>query len=412
MALKTPLISPYSEMTLNICRYLSIFTAIAAPISTAATTIASIVFLIFWLISGQAISSVKHAWQQPFGKILVLFSLWLVIGMFYAETDWATRLTTLSSWKKLLFVFLLLGIFHHRDWQKRFISLYAIAMSLAASIALISWLFEINIRPSNGGGPGIIMTNYVTQSMAFIAAILCSIFLLKEARNNLNKYFLLGIIILFLFNVFFISQARSAYLSVAVSIIFAIGSIYGLRKVPHISATVALALIIFGLSSNTLQERVKLAMEEGANYQISNELTSVGIRVVFYKNTLELIKQNPWLGYGTSSFESAYNPLAASKNQDWRGSGTTDPHNQYLFVWAENGLVGLLLFVAYIAIGIRQGIHNQPYGAVGASFLVAIATSSLFNSHFKTFPEGYLLAFFLGSLLPPSQLRSQTPSHE
>lgn len=400
-------VSGFSEKSLDLCRYLCIVAAIAAPISTAVTSIATVALLVFWLISGLAFYSIQRSWQQPLGKMIVLFAIWLIIGTLYSGTDWHTCLTTLSSWKKLFFVFLLLGIFYQDEWQKRFVHVYVIAMSIAALIALSLYALDLIVRPGNAGGPGIFMTNHVSQSMAFTAALLCCIVLLHETRNSRLKYWLWAAIALFLFNIFFISTARSGYLAVPVAASFAFGTIYGFRRLPAIAAFAAVALLAFGLTSNTLQERIKRALDEQANYQTSSEETSVGIRVIFYKNTLELIKEKPWFGYGTSSFKSVYGPLAASKSQDWRGGATTDPHNQYLFVWLENGLVGLLLFLAYIYIGIRQGLNNKPYGAIAASFLVAIATSSLFNSHFKTFAEGYLLAFFLGALLTrPTQIKS------
>lgn len=392
-------ISNFSEKSLNVCRYLCIFTAIAAPVSTAATSIGTVGLLIFWLASGQAIQTLKLSWQQPLGKMIVLFYVWLIIGTFYADTDIHSRLITLSSWKKLLFAYLLLGIFHQREWQKRFIHIYVIAMFIGAILAISLWSLGVIIRPGNGSELGIFMTNHATQSMAFVTALLCCIFLLHETQNNRQKLYLWVSIVLFLINIFFISTARSGYLAVPVAATFAIASIYGFRKLPHITAAVAIAVLAFGLTSNTLQERIKLALDEQANYQTSNKETSIGIRVVFYKNTLELIKTNPWFGYGTSSFKSVYGAYAASKQSDWQSTATTDPHNQYLFVWLENGLVGLLLFLVYIYVGIRQGLNNKPYGSIAASFLVAIATTSLFNSHFKTFAEGGLLAFFLGALL-------------
>lgn len=394
-----PFFFRYAETALNISRGASIFAAIAAPISTAATSIATVVLLIFWLLSGQALQTLKVSWQQPLGKMIVGFVLWLILGTFYAETDWQSQLTTLSSWKKLFFVYLLLGIFTQQTWQKRFVYWYTIAMSLAGIIAILLWSLDWVVRPSNGGNPGIFMTNHSTQSMAFVAALLCCIFLLKDARNNKQRYAIWTAIGLFLFNIFFISTARSGYLAIPAAATFAMGSIYGFRKLPYIAGLIAIAVLIFGLTSNTFQDRLKLALDEQANYQTSLNETSVGIRVIFFKNTLELIKQRPWFGYGTSSFKPVYSALAASKNHDWRGGSTPDPHNQYLFVWTENGLFGLLLFLAYIVIGIRQGLTNKPYGGIAASFLVAIAASSLFNSHFKTFAEGYLLAFFLGALL-------------
>lgn len=401
--------SNFSENSLNACRYLTILAAVAAPISTALASITMVALLIVWLISGQAIQTLKQSWQQPVGKMIVLFFVWLLIGTIYADTDWHIKLTTLLSWKKLLIAYVLLGIFQQREWQKRFVYWYVIAMLIAAIIGFSLWLLDLEIRPSNGAKAGIFMTNHATQSMAFVAAFLSCIFLIPEFKDTPYRYYIWAAIGLFLFNIFFISSARSGYLAVPFAAIFAVGSIYGFRKLPHIAALVAIALLVFGLTSNTLQDRIKLAIDEQTNYQTSSAETSVGIRVIFYKNTWELIKERPWFGYGTSSFKSVYSALAATKSQDWRGGGTSDPHNQYLFIWLENGLFGLVLFFAYIYVGIRQGLNNKPYGAIAASFLVAIAASSLFNSHFKTFAEGHLLAFFLGALLcRPSTENSET----
>jgi O-antigen ligase len=392
-------LSRYSELSLDIARCLSIVSAIAAPVSTAATSIASTALLVFWLLSGQALRTLKISWQQPVGKMIVIFVAWLIMGTQYADTNLHVQLTTLSSWKKLFFVYVLLGLFTEQVWQKRFVCWYSISMFGFAVAGLVLWSLDLNVRPSNHGGPGIFMTNHATQSMAFVAAMLSSLFLLRDTDDRNKQWFIQLAIVLLLFNIFFISPARSGYLVVPVAVTFAAGTIYGLRKLPYIVATVVLALIVVGLTSTTLQDRIKLAMNEQASYHVSDKETSIGIRVIFYQNTLELIKKHPWFGYGTSSFESAYGALASTNNSGWRGGSTADPHNQYLFVWVENGLFGLLLFLTYIYTGIRQGLDNKPYGHIASSFLVAIATSSLFNSHFKTFPEGYLLAFFLGALL-------------
>lgn len=386
-----------SETSLNICRNMTIVAVIAAPISTAIASIASVALLIFWLLSGQALQTLKLSWQQPVGKMILLFIAWLLIGTLYAETDWHSKLETLSSWKKLLYVFLLLGIFQQSQWQKRFVYSYFIAMVVAGIIAIPLWAMDLIVR--EGREAGIFMTNHATQSTAFVAALLCAIFLVQEPLAPRQKYAVWAGIGIFLFNIFFISTGRSGYLAVPIAAVFAFGSIYGYSKLPQIIGIAAIVLVAVGLSSNTLQERFRLAWDEQASYQSSEDLTSVGIRVVFYKNTVELIEKAPWFGYGTSSFKPTYSNYASAKSQGWQGTSTSDPHNQYLFVWLENGLIGLLLFFAYIVVALRQGMTNKPYGPIAASFLVAICASSLFNSHFKTFAEGYLLAFFLGALL-------------
>lgn len=389
--------STFAESSLTISRYLAIFAAIAAPISTGAAGIACAALPIFWLLSGQALPTLAASWRQPLGKMIALFLGWLIIGALYADTDWPSKLQTLSSWKKLLYLFLLLGLFQLKAWQKRFVYGYVIVMAVGATIAIPLWAFDLEVR--SGREVGIFMTNHATQSMAFVAALLCCIFLLHEPLAKRQKYAVWAGIGLFLFNIFFVSAARSGYFALPIAAVFAVGTLYGYRKLPHAIGMAAVVLLLVGLTSTELQQRVKLALEEQANYETSTDYSSTGVRRVFYKNTLELIKERPWFGYGTSSFKTTYSAHAAAKAQDWHGISTGDPHNQYLFVWLENGLFGLLLFFAYIYVALRQGLNNKPYGPIAASFLVAICASSLFNSHFKTYAEGYLLAFFLGALL-------------
>jgi O-antigen ligase len=413
MALRTesmPVDSSFSEKLLNIARYLVIVAVVAAPISTAVTSIACVALLVFWLMSGQAIQSLKRSWQQPAGKMLVVFALWLLISALYAQTDWSSKLETLYSWKKLFYTFLVLGIFHQTLWQRRFVKSYAIAMFVAAILAIPLWAFDLVVR--DGREPGIFMTNHATQSMAFVAAVIVCIFVLREPLSTRQKYYVGGAIGLFLLNIFFISPARSGYFALPIAVVFATGSIYGYKKLPHILVGATIALLALIASSTTLQDRIKLAIDEKAGYQTSSIETSIGLRVVFYQNTLELIKERPWFGYGTSSFKPTYSALAAAKSHGWQGNSAADPHNQYLFIWMENGLVGLLLFFAYLYVALRQGLKSKPYGLIAASFLVAICASSLFNSHFKTFAEGYLLAFFVGALLTPSSDASDsTPTY-
>ncbi|WP_432743105.1 O-antigen ligase family protein [Methylobacter sp. G7] len=389
--------SVVAEKSLLTCRYLAIIAAIAAPASTAVTSAACIAMLITWLMSGHVWQSLKISAGQPAGKILLLFFAWLIISSLYADTDWTDKISTLSSWKKLFYTFVLLGLFYPTQWKARFVYYYLAAMSLAAVMAVTLWLLDIQLSPNRE--IGIFMSNHSSQSLAFVVAALCCIFLLKESLSLWEKRLLVVMLALFLFNIFFISPSRSGYLALPVAAVFAIVNLYGYKKLPHILGITATALLLAVLTSSTLQQRIKLGWEEKTNYQTSEDITSIGIRVIFAQNTLELIQQKPWLGYGTSSFKNTYSAHVAAKYQDWRGAPASDPHNQYLFVWLENGLIGLLIFLAYIYTAIRQGATQQPYGAMGASVLVAIAVVSLFNSNFKTFPEGHLLAFFVGCLL-------------
>ena len=381
------------------CLCFSIIIAIAAPISTAVTSIGCVLMLVTWLLSGKAILSLKIAYQQPTGKIILVFFTWLIISTFYAETSWDDKLDTLLSWKKLIYTFILLGLFYTQKWKDYFINSYVSFMGVAAVVGVILWSMNLIVRQGAGHDAGIFMTNYATQSTAFIAALLSCIFLLHQTSSPLKKYFLGLAICLFIFNIFFISGARTGYLALPVAVIFAMGSLYSYKKFPLIIAVASILLIGLVISSSTLQQRIDEGIKEFNSYDTSPHISSIGVRVIFAKNTLELIKQKPLLGYGTSSFKSVYGQYVATHYQGWRALTTTDPHNIYLYVCLENGIIGLILFLSYIFIALRQGLQQAFYGKMAASFLIAITVASLFNAYFKTFPEGHLLAFFIGILL-------------
>ncbi len=379
------------------CRIFAITAGITAPMSTALTSVMCVAILISWLFSGEVISSLKRAAAQPAGKMLLVFFGWLVIGTFYAHTSSAEKITTLLSWKKLLFSFVLWGLFYQTHWKRWFIQSYFIVMLEAVFVSSGLWLIKLPIRYQEDAG--IFMSNHSAQSLAFVAAMLCSLFLWRET-NSMRKKTLLAIAIsLFLFNIFFVSASRSGYLALPIALGFWMLCVYGYQKLPFIAGGLAVLLLGVLLTSNSVQQGIQLAVEQKASYQVSKEPTSIGVRAIFFENTLELIKQRPIFGYGTSAFAKTYQPYAAKKYQDWRGEPATDPHNQYLFICLENGLVGVLLFVAYLATAVYQGVKQTPFGVIAVSFLLAISAVSLFSSNFKTFPEGFLLAFFMGILL-------------
>jgi hypothetical protein len=198
-------------------------TAIAAPVSTdyqcgLRCRVNSMA------ISGYA-CDLKISARQPAGK-MVLFSRGIISSL-YADTAWADKVNTLSSWKKLLYMFVLLGLFDQTQWKARFVKGYLAAMSLAAVIAVPLWLLDIQVKI--GHEAAIFMTNHSSQSLAFLVAALCCIFLLKESISLQKKRVLAALLVLFLFNVFFISASRSGYLALPVAAVFAFVNLYGYK---------------------------------------------------------------------------------------------------------------------------------------------------------------------------------------
>ena len=394
-----------SDLFLNISRYCAICGATIGPFSAAVMSISTILIALSWLASGQAIKLLKLSMSHTVAKALAFFLLTLVIGSLYSIVDMSQSLTTLWSWRKLVFIFILLSLFNSVHWKERFISIFIFGMSIALFASYLAW-FEI--IPSRKGLIGIIATNYTVQSISFVVATICCIVQIPQASNR-SKIIYLGLTLLFCINILYISESRTGYISLFSGALVATLLSFSRKKAPYIILGSFLLLALTLFSSSNLQNRIEKGVNELQSYQNSPELTSIGVRVVFAKHTLELIKKKPVFGYGTGAFGHAYKQQIANKYNDWRGKPTTDPHNQFLFVVTENGVIGLLVFLGFIVIAIKQGISTDKYGAIAASILCAWVFAGLFNSIFKTFLEGHLLGLFIGAMLASVSLRPTTP---
>ena len=390
------MLHPYSERLLDISRIMTITAIVVVPFSTALTSIAVAIAALAWLCSGQALQTLQCSLRHPVGKMLVIFFVVLLLGCLYGDASWQERISTLGSWRKFFYPLIFLGLFTSHIWQRRFLKSFLTVMCIALPLTFLAWFEIIPSRP--GRLDGILANNHTTQSLAFIAAIICCIFFIREAAPRM-KVILGFLILLFAIDVLFVSTSRSGYLALMVGTGFAGLLVFGRKRIPLILALLLLAAgaAIFG--SKALQSQVQRGFHEIVNYQHNAQFTPMGARVVFWENTLQLIREKPVFGYGTGSFEREYSRHIEGKYSDWRTTPTADPHNQYLFILVENGVFGLLVFLAFIIVTIRQGMLIQPYGVIAASVLAAWTATSLFNSHFKTFPEGHMLCLFLGVLL-------------
>jgi len=206
----------------------------------------------------------------------------------------------------------------------------------------------------------------------------------------------------------FITPGRSGYLVLLV--LAAFGAIFMVegkwRYLLGLGAPLVLALLLF--LSPMASQRIEQAVSEMQNYRQSTELTSMGIRMVMWRNTLELVRQRPWFGYGTGAFSEAYRRQVAGQ-KGWRGQPVDDCHDQFLRIVAEQGLAGLLVFLVFLGSFFRQQV-GMPYRLLGLGVLLAWCATSLFSAHFSTFVEGRFIYLWLGALLCQSSQNTTSTS--
>lgn len=85
-----------------------------------------------------------------------------------------------------------------------------------------------------------------------------------------------------------------------------------------------------------------------------NDRSSSLVRTQIWRTSWEMIKDRPWFGVGPNSYEAVYRatiPKLYFPPLEWLVS---QPHQLYLALWLETGLLGLFTFVGSIAFWIRS----------------------------------------------------------
>jgi len=183
----------------------------------------------------------------------------------------------------------------------------------------------------------------------------------------------------------------SSILVVALLFIFGGRKFFQIYRFP----ITALVVLIFALTlifsiPNPLNLKKRNVVERGIS--VLNLASSASQRLLIWQVALELIREKPVFGWGVGTFGVHY-PLAQGKflsreeNKGYipQANRSIHAHNDYLEIWVETGIVGLLIFLWIIFSFYRRAF----------SFLRKNYTMQSFSSLFLIFLIGGVTSFLI-----------------
>ena len=400
---------------LAIARIAAALIAIGAFTGAAVANIAAGVMLMAFITAPSAVRRMKWTWYQPLGKASIVFLAVLLLSVTWSEAPLFVALKAWIGWRHFLLLFVALAIFDTRFSKLAF----ATAFVVAAAAAAVASFFEFDFgaaQATSDVAHGIILRNHVTQGLALTTGALLALVLLAHARRGSWQQWAWGsAAILMAANVVFVAYARSGHVALAVtSVAVALGLWRGRAR--GVALAGVLVLILAALQfSPVINQKIEQGVQEMTQTD-GAQLTSMGIRVVMWETTTAIVRAAPLLGHGLGSFPDQYWRTISERYKGWKATPTEDPHNQYLLILAETGLLGLAAFSWFLFSALRQPVSG-PFRLIGIALLLAWCLTSLFSSHFHTFNEGHLIAIVLGVCLASetakrSQLRSAESTAE
>jgi O-antigen ligase len=382
--------------------------AVSVPISLAATSISKLIMIVFGLVVlGMAVARGKalpQLTQVRTPAVVLLMLAALAFSLAYTSAEPLQALNDLGKYGKLLVIPIVLALVRTRREALLALGLY---MAAQAFVVVTSYLLTMDLvlpwvlKPRSVRlSIGTVSSSYIDQSIMTAGLAALSWHLRGEFPGRHGGKLAIGLVLLCAVNVLFFMPGRSGHVALLIAISLALfWGIPGRGKWAALVVPPLLLAAAMGLSPQ-LRERVSAVVTETQAYSNGDKaLTSSGLRLGFWRRSVQAFQERPMVGYGVGSWNGQYRRLEGSdlhpSVRDLR-----NPHQEYLLWAVQLGTVGVALFLAFLLALVRDASRFRPDVRHAAQSLVAIlAAVCLFNATLFDALIGDYFCILLGLLL-------------
>lgn len=299
--------------------------------------------------------------------ILTFFYFILAVGVFWSGN---TKMALFDLEVKMaLFIFPVIMLFvRYRSKDIRFIfrafnvGLYVSSMSL-----LINAVRRYSISENTNDLFYVNLSPYIHPSYLSLYVVTGMVLLLILLKRNIfvntwQKYIVLvGVIYLFLFNIFLLSKIGILAATVFL-LYFLITFILRKRKFGIGLLMLALLFTTFYFSyhkSPYIKQRVDEAILGVVSNAEQDSKGTTGIRLQIWSSALKVIQKRPLTGYGTGDVKDVLMTQYLVDGYGAAYSKKLNAHNQFFQITIAVGLIGLLVFITALVLMLKNSLVNN-----------------------------------------------------
>jgi O-antigen ligase len=374
---------------------------VSIPASVALDNILLALMLVAWLAAGGFREQLVLAFQNRIAATAFALFCALAAGVTYGSANPGDGLTILGKYLDLAFVPIFVCQF--RDERVRRQALLAFALMLALTL-ILSCLLWAGVIPTNSlmigdsANPGI-FKRYLTQSVMMAFGALLFAQLGRTAQLPWQRYGWWALAILAVINVAIMTQGRTGQLILAALVLYFAHAVWRWRGTLGTTAVIMVVIGAIAMGAVGKGNRYARAIDEWNDWRPGQPVhvaAEAGIRLEFYRNSLEIISDHPFIGTGTGSFAKVYADRVAGTAM----VATVNPHNEYLNIAVQLGLAGLLLmlYLFYKQWRLASALPTVYERQLAHGLVITFVIGCLFNSLLFDHAEGLLFAWASGLL--------------
>ena len=334
-----------------------------------------IISIIFLLIN--KVKKQPDIFKNTFFKLFIFFWIYIVIRALFSDHLALSLKPSLTYIRFGIFVIAILFILENQKNIIKFFYLFLfITLILLVFDGYFQFFFGKNIfgyshdRPDRLGGlffEELILGSFISKMLPIFMTL---IFLNKKILNIKFVYFFLFLSYLLIF----LSGERSAFILITFYFILILPFIFNPKKIILIILAIIITLSLVVISNKNLKSRYIDQMLMHTVYQSKETKIFMPEHLGFFYSSIDTFKKNIIFGTGVKTFrEECKNinkdiEIKLKKKMSRIKFCSTHPHNYYLQLLAETGLIGflflLLIFIKLFINYIKQFImlfKNKSY---------------------------------------------------
>ena len=326
----------------SILQSLFVLLGITIPVSVAATNIVLALIIFLWIFEGNIRFKIKSMFSEKWIIFLFIFFCWNILGMLWGENH------NNSAWIfQRLALLILLPVLITVNFKKSTIkNSIVVLLSTLVCVSVIAILQDLNYIKhlseyfSFINSRNVVFTTYNYHNIILAFGFLLSFLYFNNRKNSLWIHAL--IICCYFISVFQESGRAGQLLIICYSIYYIIffNKKKLIRLVFFLFAFTLVQVLAYNISDN-YKNRLDTTYHRLSNID-KKEIQQKEPRFVLASWTINEFIQKPILGYGTGSFKYNFDKGPAYRKGYARHM---TPHNNYLFVLYELGLIGFVLLV-------------------------------------------------------------------
>jgi O-antigen ligase len=381
----------------NINSYLLILVAFFLPLTVFGGNLFAVLIFLLWIIKADFKSDFHRLKNNKLIIAVFLYLILHVIALLWTA-DMESGLYTLRKQLKFLFIPIFM-LFVKREHVKYYILAFLASMSLSE---IWSYGIFFELLPLYGGATlidPIPLMSHITYTPFLTIAIYFLLYyvLFDPSIGKLKKIIYSFFIVTMSINMF-ITGGRAGQVMFFAMLVVIVFQYFPKNAFKATLVSLFVLLISFSTfytNSKIFSDRVDIAVTELSDYK-NHTKSSTGLRISAAINSWDIIKENPIIGVGTGDYKNEF--ISASKKS---GIGIHNllvihnPHNMYVLIMVQFGLVGLfsMLYMFYTQIKIATNSNEEFVRKIGIALPLLYLLIMLSDSYLMTHMTGLLFIF-------------------